>query len=83
MELTTETRRAMSLNATHNLPHIVVEFCPKGQNVYAFKSVDTADAFAATLREMGGTEVAEFDMTSGKGGAFNAQAYSLARRRGM
>jgi len=83
MELTTETRRAMSLNAKSNRPYIVVEETAKGQNVSAFGTAIVADAFAETVREMGGSEVREFDMTSGKGVAFNAQAYSLARRRGM
>jgi hypothetical protein len=81
MELTTETRRALALHATHNLPNIVVEESAKGQNVYPFKSVDVADAFADTLRLMGGTTVTQFDLSSGKGCAFNAQAYSIARKR--
>jgi len=80
MELTTETRRALALHATHNQPFAVVEYTAKGQNVYPFMAADTANAFAATLRAMG-AEVAEFDLSSGKGILFNAQAYSLARKR--
>jgi hypothetical protein len=80
MELSMNTRRAIATNATH-LPHIVVEETPRGQNVYPFRESDTANAFAATIRLMGGSEVREFDMTSGKGVAFNAQAYSIARKR--
>jgi hypothetical protein len=81
MELSTETRRAMSLNANHGRPHIVVEETAKGQNVNAFGTAIVADAFAETVREMGGTEVAEFDLSAGRGSAFNAQAYSIARKR--
>jgi len=81
MELTTETRRALALRATHGHPHAVVETTPNGQNVSAFSTSIVADAFAETVREMGGSEVREFDLSSGKGVAFNAQAYSLARKR--
>jgi hypothetical protein len=81
MELSMNTRRALALHATHNHPHAVVEATPNGQNVSAFGTAIVADAFAETVREMGGTTVTQFDLSSGKGVAFNAQAYSLARKR--
>jgi hypothetical protein len=81
MELSAKTQRAFVFYASHNQPHIVVEETAKGQNVSAFGTAIVADAFAETVREMGGSEVREFDLSSGKGCAFNAQAYSLARKR--
>jgi hypothetical protein len=82
MELSMNTRRTLATNALDNRPHAVVETTPNGQTVSAFGTAIVADAFAETVREMGEAEVTQFDLSAGRGSAFNAQAYSLARRRG-
>jgi hypothetical protein len=82
MELEMNTRRTLATAAYNNRPFAVVETAANGQTVSSFGTAIVADAFAETVREMGGSEVTQFDLTSGKGLAFNVQAYSLARRRG-